>query len=112
MWPLAVAGLGLRYFRISVSEILGHPFRKPFGVALRSVEILGLYNNWCANLTLFARVEMEWAKTAMCLTVSVWVGSVGCGGVFCVALMRMVHRSVVGYLRPFNMILSLYIMLR
>ena len=57
--PLAVAGLGLRYLRISSSDMLGHPFKKPRRVALRSVEILGLHNDWCVNLTLLARVEIE-----------------------------------------------------
>ena len=59
MCPLAVAGLGLRYFRISVSDMLGHPFRNPFRVALRSLDIVGLHRAWCANFTLFARVDME-----------------------------------------------------
>ena len=62
MWPLAVDGHGLRYLSISVSEILGHPFKKPFRVALRSVDILGFHSDWCANFTLFARVEIEWEK--------------------------------------------------
>ena len=63
--PLAVAGLGLRYLSISSSDMLGHPFKKPRRVALRSVEILGLHNDWWANLTLLALVETEWAKLAV-----------------------------------------------
>jgi len=59
MWPLAVAGLGFRYLRISFSEMLGHPLRKPVCVALRSMDIFGLHGDWCANFTLFARVEIE-----------------------------------------------------
>ena len=109
MWPLAVAGLGFRYLRISFSDMLGHPFRKPFRVALRSVDILGLHNDWCANLTLLALVEMEWAKTATCLTVSVFADSIACVGVCFVVLMGMVHRSVAGSLRHFSIVLSLYI---
>ena len=109
MCPFAVAGLGFRYLRISFSEMLGHPFRKPFRVAFRSWDILELHTDWCANLTLFAYVEMEWAKTATCLTVSGWDGSISCGGVCFVGLMGMVHRSVAGSLRPFNIVLSLYI---
>ena len=81
MWPLVVAGLGLRYLSISVSEMLGNPFKKPFRVALRSVDILGLHRDWCANLTLFARVEIEWEKRAVCWTVSGRVGSIVCEGV-------------------------------
>jgi len=45
MWPLAVAGFGFRYLRMSFSEMLGRPFRKPFCVALRSVDILGLHSD-------------------------------------------------------------------
>jgi hypothetical protein len=59
MWPLAVAGLGFKYLRISVSDIFGHPLRNPFRVALRSLEIVGLHSDWCANLTLLALVLME-----------------------------------------------------
>ena len=59
IWPLAVAGLGFKYFRMSVSEILGHPLRKPFRVALSSLDIFGLHRDWCANLTLLALVVIE-----------------------------------------------------
>ena len=111
MWPFAIAGLEFRYLRISFLEMLGHPFRKPFRVALRSVDILGLHNAWCANLTLFARVEMEWAKTATCLTLSDWAATFACVGVCFTGLMGMgmVHRSVAGSLRPFKIVLSLYV---
>ena len=110
MWPLAVAGLGFKYLRMSVSEILGHPFRKPFRVALSSLDILGLHSDWCANLTLLALVEMEWAKTATFLTVSDWAASLACVGVCFTGLMGMVHRSVAGSLRPCSIMLSLYVM--
>ena len=73
MWPFAVAGLGLRYLSISFLEMFGHPLRKLFWVALRSVDILGLHSNWCENFTFFARVEMEWANCAVCWTVSCWL---------------------------------------
>ncbi len=45
MWPFAVAGLGLRYFRMSFSVIFGYPLRKPFCVAFNRVEILGLHRD-------------------------------------------------------------------
>ena len=58
MCPLAVAGLGLRYLETSFSFMLGHPLRKPFFSAFMRVEILGLHNNWCANLTALVCVRM------------------------------------------------------
>ena len=109
MCPLAVAGLGFKYLRMSFSEMLGHPFRKPFRVALRSLDILGLHSDWCANLTLLALVEMEWAKTAACFTVSDWAGPLACVGDCVTGLMGMVHRSVAGSLCPCSIILLLYI---
>ena len=62
MWPFAVAGLGLRYFKMSFSLKFGHPLRNPFRTAFRSVEILGLQSDWWANLTPLARVLTEWVK--------------------------------------------------
>jgi hypothetical protein len=59
MWPFAVAGLGLRYFSMSFSERLGHLLRNPFRTALNNVEILGLHNDWCVNLTPLARIFTE-----------------------------------------------------
>ena len=110
MWPLAVAGLRFKYLRMSISEILGHPFRKPFRVALSSLDILGLHSDWCANLTLLALVVMEWAKLATCFTVSVLAGSLACAGDCMTGLMGMVHRSVARSLRSCIIISSLYIM--
>ena len=52
---------------------------------------------------------MEWAKTATCLNVSDFAGSIVCVVVCFVWLMGMVHRSVAGSLRPFSIVLSLYI---
>ena len=43
-----------------------HPLRNPLRVTLINLEILGLHNDWCANFTLFARVDMEWANVATC----------------------------------------------
>jgi hypothetical protein len=62
--PFAVAGLGLRYFRIIVSKIYGHPLRKPRRVAFNSLDIFGLHNAWCWNFILFALVVIECANIA------------------------------------------------
>ena len=66
MCPLTVAGMALRYLLMSFSLRLGHPSRKPCQTAFRSVDIFGLHNDWCANLTAFALVLMEWVKFATC----------------------------------------------
>jgi hypothetical protein len=65
MWPFAVAGFGLRYLRMSCSDIFGHPLRKPFRVAFNRVEILELHKDWCANLKVLARVPTKCANIAM-----------------------------------------------
>jgi hypothetical protein len=104
MWPLAVAGLGFKYLRMSFSEMLGHPFRKPLRVALRSLDILGFHSDWCANLTLLALVEMEWAKAATCFTLSDFAGFLVCAGDCFTGLMGMVHRSVAASLCPCSII--------
>ncbi len=56
MWPLAVAGLWLRYLITPLAVRLGHPLRYPRWFALRSVEIFGLHKAWWANLILFVSV--------------------------------------------------------
>ncbi len=66
MCPLAVAGLALRYLLMSFLLMLGHPLRNPRLTALRRVNIFGLHNDWCANLTAFALVLTEWVKLATC----------------------------------------------
>ncbi len=65
MCPLAVAGLGLRYFRINFLLMFGHSIRNPCRVALRSVEMFGLHNDWCANSTAFACICTECANVAI-----------------------------------------------
>jgi hypothetical protein len=45
IWPLAVAGLGLRYLVTPSFVRLGHPLRYPRQIALRRVEICGLHSN-------------------------------------------------------------------
>ena len=72
MCPFAVAGLGLRYLRISFSVMLGHPLRKLRRTALRRVEIFGLPNNWCANCTALTRVRTD------CVNAAIAVGFASC----------------------------------
>ena len=90
MCPFAVAGLGLRYLRINSSLIFGHPLRNPLRVALINLEIFGLHKDWWENLTLFARVNMEWAKAATCRSSGVGSGACGRG------VSGSVHKSVAG----------------
>jgi hypothetical protein len=44
MCPLAVSGIGFKYFVTTSSERLGHLFKKPFRMAFRRDKILGLRN--------------------------------------------------------------------
>jgi hypothetical protein len=120
IWPFAIAGLELRYLLISLTLMYGHPLRNPCLVALRRVEIFGLHNNWCANLTLLARVLIKCKKAAPSYISwggcgsrpilvqghgkSIWLGvvripSFGIG---------RVHRSVLGSLYPRKITLPLY----
>ena len=110
IWPLAVAGLGLRYFSISSSEMLGHPFKKPFLVALRSLDIFGLHNDWWANFTLFARVEMEWTKLAASCAGGVGSTRLVVVGAGCMLEgIGSVHKSLLGSLKPLIITFLLYI---
>ncbi len=43
MCPLAVAGLGFKYFVTNPSKRFGHPFKKPFCKAFSRDKILGLH---------------------------------------------------------------------
>jgi hypothetical protein len=110
IWPFAVAGLGLRYLLISFTLLYGHPFRNPCQVAFRRVDIFELHNDWCANLTLLARVcteckneapsYMAWGGCGVQLIPgqgrgkSIWLG------VVCIPsfVIDRVHRSVLGSL--------------
>ena len=110
MWPLAVAGLGLRYLSISSTEMLGHPFKKPFLVALSSLDILGLHNDWWANLTLSARVEMEWTKLAASCAVGVGSTRLFIFGDGCLSEgIGSVHKSLLGSLKTLRITFLLYI---
>lgn len=68
--------------------------RNPFRVALINLDILGLHSDWCANFTLFARVDTECANDIVWFIV--WVG----GGGLAVVVIGRVHRSVDGSLCP------------
>jgi hypothetical protein len=109
MCPFAVAGLGLRYLRINFSDKLGHPLRNPLRTALRSVDIFGLHNDWCANLTLLARVRTECMNAANVTPGCMSAGmlrrarsNIGAshGRADCVAIIGRVHKSVVTSLNP------------
>ena len=60
MWPIAVAGLGLRYRVTPLADRLGHPLKKLCRIALRSVVILGLHIDLWTNLMLLALVRTVW----------------------------------------------------
>jgi hypothetical protein len=64
MCPFAVAGLGLRYLRMSFSVMLGQSFRKPLRTAFSRVEIFGLQSDWCVNLTPLLCVHTECMNNA------------------------------------------------
>ena len=107
IWPLAVAGLGFKYLMMSVSEILGHPLRKPFRVALSSLDIVGLHSDWCANFTLLALVLIECVNAATCSVSFVRAASVDLGCAFWLAFMGIVHKSVLGSFNPLSIVLLL-----
>jgi hypothetical protein len=89
----------------------GHPFKKPRRVAFKSVDIGGLHNDWCANLTALARVRIEWAKQTSAGCSSWWGArpsqgpgrdrrmSPGVVPTLCLGIGN-VHRSVEGSLTP------------
>lgn len=109
IWPLAVAGLGFKYFRISFSVMLGHPLRNPRRTAFSSVEIVGFPNDWCANRTAFTRVHTE------CVNAAIAVGITSCASLgmraqlfTCAGAIGNVHRSVDIFLGPTKIIFPLY----
>ena len=87
--------------------MFGHPFRNPFRVALRSLDIVGLHRDWCANFTLIARVDIEWANVATCLSSFFRIVSVGRECVLRSALMGIIHKSVIGSFNPRSIVLLL-----
>jgi hypothetical protein len=110
--------------------MLGHPLRNPLRTAFSSVEIFGLHNAWCANLTALARVRTEWVNDAistigmLVLLSTRWNSGGGCGArsiqgpdrgrTVCSGAahtefgMGRIHKSVFGSLRPLKITLPLY----
>jgi hypothetical protein len=96
--------------------MLGQPWINPWRVAFRSMDILGLHNDWCANMTKLAQVLMECVNVArsMCSELSTALGFV-CGfPTFpwlsaVVAFIGSVHKSVAGSLNPRKINCLLYI---
>ena len=107
--------------RIEVLEnhffnMLGQPRTNPWRVALRSVDIVGLHNNWCANMMELALVLMEWVNVARLMRSELSSAL----GVLCglptfpllsavVELIGRIHKSVAGSLNPCKITCSLYI---
>ena len=87
--------------------MLGKPRTNPLRVAFRSMEILGLHNDWCANMTELAQVQKECVNVvrSMRSELSTTLGFL-CGlPTFpmlssVVALIGSVHKSVAGSLNP------------
>ena len=111
-----MAVLGLRYFRINLADMLGQPRTNPRRVAFKSVEILGLHKDWCANMTELTRVRMECVNVARSilleLSITPWF-SLGFPAISIqssfVALMGSIHKSVDGSLLPRKITFLLYI---
>ena len=70
------------------------------------MDILGLHKDWCANFTLLARVEMEWAKLVVCCTA---LGRTGSVGDCCATWIGSVHKPIVASLYPLRINFPLYI---
>jgi hypothetical protein len=70
---LAVAGLGLRYFVMPMAVKLGHSLRYPQQMAFKSIEILGLHKDWCANPMLLALFFTVCVKNAIFWGLYAWV---------------------------------------
>ncbi len=73
MCPLAFAGLGLRYCVTPVAVKLGHPLRYTRQMAFRTVEILGLHKDLCANQMLLVIFHTVCVKKAFFMGLCAWV---------------------------------------
>ncbi len=73
MYPLVVAGLGLRYFVTPAAVSFGHLLRYPQWIAFKSIEILGLHKDWCANRMLLALFCTVCMKKALFVGLCAWV---------------------------------------
>ena len=111
-----MAGLGLRYLRIKFSDMLGRPRTNPWRIAFRSVDILGLHNDWCANMTELARVLIECVNVVRLMRSELSTAS----GFLCglptfpllsavVTLIGSIHKLVAGSLNPRKITCSLNI---
>ncbi len=118
MCPFAVAGHGLRYLRMSFSNMFRHPLRNPLHTTFNSVESFWLDSDWCANLTLLLCICTECMNDAR-LTPSwnVWLGwrvrsTLGGGHerVDCIPLgvIGNIHKWVDGSLSPLKITFPLY----
>ncbi len=120
MWPLAVAGLGLRYFATPMAVRLVHPLRYLQQMVFKSVEILGLQKDWCENwmlLALFCTVCMQnamfWELCAWVLAQSGVANRVMALWLWWAVVRRVprwrVHRSVIWSLLPIKIMFPLYL---
>jgi len=65
MWPLDVAGLGMRYFVTDLMSRCGAPRRKPASIAMMRDDFGGFPRLWCMNVTALAFVVRWYEKVAM-----------------------------------------------
>ena len=65
MWPLDVAGLGMRYFVTDLMSRCGAPRRKPALIAMMSDDFGRLPRLWCMNVTALVFVVRWYEKVAM-----------------------------------------------
>ncbi len=97
--------------------MFGHPCMKPPWAGLRRIDIFGLHNDWCANITALACVWMECVNVAtlgwsMCSV----TGEYLCGMYtfpliliwLPVGLIGNIHKSIDGSLYPRRIILFLF----
>ncbi len=73
MCPLVVAGVGLRYFVTLLTIRVGHHLRYPRWMVFKSVEILGLHKDWCANQMLLALFCTVCVKKELFVGLCAWV---------------------------------------
>ena len=87
--------------------MLGKPRTNFQRIAFRSVDILGLHNDWCANMMELAQVLMKFVNVAilMCSELLTVLGFL-CG---LPSFPGSVHKLVAGSLNPCKITCSLYI---
>ena len=121
MWPLDVAGLGMRYFVMDLMSRCGAPRRKPALIAVMSDNFGRLPRLWCMNVMALAFVVQWYEKVAMSVAAagdngarpSQGLGRDGvvldAGVVHCSAwlIMGSIHRSLVESFVPVMIVLPL-----